>query len=226
MKRILLYATIFSFFLSLSPSLQAQEQEQRQYVSWGIVGGPNLSSYIMRVDPLLRDTLIADSMLNSLPATGLSLGLFFDYHITDRWYLQFNGQCSLEQSTLRYSDHHSHLLTIGIDIGLSVFYRAPWRDGHLLFALGPYCHFVRYSTATEGINLYRRQVYTDPTTGKSRFAMSDIHAGIALTLGYEFAQRWLVQAETKFGITDILNLETPGTYVYPFKVTFGVGCRF
>ena len=83
-----------------------------------------------------------------------------------------------------------------------------------------------YSAATEGINLYRRQIYTDPATGKSRFAMSDIHAGLGLTLGYEFAQHWLVQVDSRFGVTDILNLSTPGTYVYPFKITFGVGCRF
>ncbi|MBR6900241.1 MAG: hypothetical protein IKN29_08145, partial [Bacteroidales bacterium] len=64
MKKI---AVIFAvLYLSLSLSLA---QEQRQYVSWGFTAGPNLSSYIMRVDPLLRDTLIADTVLNSLPAT-------------------------------------------------------------------------------------------------------------------------------------------------------------
>ena len=221
MKKI---AVIFAvLYLSLS---LAHAQEQRQYVSWGFTAGPNLSSYIMRVDPLLRDTLIADTVLNSLPATGLSLGLFLDYHITPSWYLQANGTATLEQSTLRYSDHHSHMLTFGADAGLSVFYRHPWRGGYLLVGFGPYFHFVLYSAATEGINLYRRQIYTDPATGKSRFAMSDIHAGLGLTLGYEFAQRWLVQVESRFGVTDILNLSTPGTYVYPFKITFGVGCRF
>lgn len=223
MKKILVIAaivSIISFQFSISHA-----QEQRQYVSWGIVGGPNLSSYIMRVDPLLRDTLIADTVLNSLPATGLSLGFFLDYHITDRWYLQFFGGGALEQSTLRYNDHHSHMLTIGIDLGLSVFYRHPWREGNLLFALGPYCHFVPYSAATEGINLYSRRIRIDPVTGKSYFAMSDIHAGLCATIGYEFAQRWVVQLDGKFALTDILNLETPGTYVYPFKISFGVGVR-
>lgn len=209
----------------LSCSL-VQAQEQRQYVSWGIVGGPNISSYIMRVDPLLRDTLIADTILSSLPATGIDIGMFLDYNITNEWYLQANGTATLEQATLRYSDHHSHMLTLGADAGLSVFYRHPWRGGHFLVGFGPYFHFVLYSAATEGINLYRRQIYTDPVTGKSRFAMSDIHAGLGLTMGYEFAQHWLVQLEGRFGITDILNLETPGTYVYPFKIALGVGCRF
>ena len=162
MKKI---AVIFAvLYLSLS---LAHAQEQRQYVSWGFTAGPNLSSYIMRVDPLLRDTLIADTVLNSLPATGMSLGLFLDYHITPSWYLQANGTATLEQSTLRYSDHHSHMLTFGADAGLSVFYRHPWRGGYLLVGFGPYFHFVLYSAATEGINLYRRQIYTDPATPAS-----------------------------------------------------------
>lgn len=222
MKKIALIIFIFQF--SIFNLLHAQQQ--RQYVSWGFTAGPNISSYIMRVDPLLRDTLNADTILSSLPATGLSLGLFLDYHVTNEWYLQANGTFSLEQATLRYSDHHSHMLTLGGDAGLSVFYRHPWRGGHLLVGLGPYFHFVFYSAATEGINLYRRQIYTDPDSGKSRFAMSDIHAGAALTFGYEFAQRWLVQLDTRFGVTDILNLDTPDTYVYPYKITLGVGCRF
>ena len=127
---------------------------------------------------------------------------------------------------LRYVDHHSHMLTLGADVGFAALYRAPWRKGHLYFALGPYCHFVLYSAATEGINLYRRQIYTDPNTDKSRFAMSDIHAGVNAIVGYEFSNRWLVQMENQFGVTDILNLETKGTYVYPYKLTIGVGCRF
>ena len=47
-----------------------------------------------------------------------------------------------------------------------------------------------------------------------------------MNLGYEFRNRWLVQLENKFGVTDILHLKTPGTYVYPYKITIGVGCRF
>ncbi len=230
MKKTLFIAALFSIFnfqFSIS-TLHAQYDEQghQQYASWGFAVGPNTSSYIMRVDPLLRDTLIADTVLNSRPATGLSLGLFLDYHITAEWALQFNGQFAMEQSLLRYADHHSHILTLGSDVGVAVRYRTPWRQGHFYCAFGPYVHFVLYSGATEGINLYRRQIYTDPATGTSRFAMSDIHAGLNLTLGYEFRNRWLVQLENKFGVTDILHLKTPGTYVYPYKITIGVGCRF
>ncbi len=211
----------FQFF----PPLHAQDYH-RQYASWGFAAGPNISSYIMKVDPLLRDTLIADTVLSSLPSTGLSFGLFLDYHITDRWALQMNGQLALGQSLLRYADHHSHLLTLGTDVGLAVRYRAPWRKGAFLLSFGPYVNFILYSAATEGINLFRRQIYTNPATDKAHFAMSDIHAGLGLALGYEFSNRWLVQLESKFGVTDILNLETPGTYVYPYRLTIGVGTRF
>lgn len=206
--------------------LHAQEEEQRQYVSWGVVGGPNISAYIMRVDPLLRDTLISDSVLSSMPATGLSFGLFFDYHITDRWLLQFSGDFALQQTTLRYIDHHSHMLTFGVDVGLSVVYRAPWYNGNIFFSVGPYCQFMLYSAASEGVSLYRRQVLVDPVTGKPRFALSDIHAGAALAVGYEFSGNWFVELEGKIGVNDILNLKTPGTYVYPYRATFGVGCHF
>lgn len=226
MKKIFLAVALFQLSFFNFQFLHAQEEQQRQYVSWGVMGGPNISAYIMRVDPLLRDTLIADSVLSSMPATGLSFGLFFDYHITDRWLLQLSGDFALQQATLRYADHHSHILTFGTDVGLSVLYRTPWHGGHLLFSVGPYCHFVLYSDATEGVNLYRRQILVDPVTGKPRFAMSDIHAGAALSVGYEFANHWFVQLEAKMGVTDILNLETPGTYVYPYRGTFGVGCRF
>ena len=229
MKKTLILAaaliSIFNFQFSISTPLHAQDYHQ-QYVSWGFTAGPNISSYIMKVDPLLRDTLIADSVLNSLPSTGLSLSLFFDYHITDRWALQFNGQVALEQALLRYADHHSHMLTFGADFGLSALYRWRWGAGHAYLSLGPYCYFVLYSAATEGINLYRRQIYIDPDSDKSRFAMSDIHAGFDLTLGYEFTNHWLVQLENQFGVTDILNLKTYGTYVYPYRITVGVGCRF
>ena len=230
MKKNVLIIALLSLFTSHFTLSQAQlyvsDDDTRQYVSWGVVGGANVSSFIMKVDPLLRDTLIADSVLNSLPATGMSLGLFFDYHITPDWRLQMSGQFSLEQALLRYSDHHSHMLTLGSDVSLAALYRKPWRGGHLYFALGPYFHFVLYSAATEGINPYRRQIYVDPATGKSRFAMNDIHAGLGFTLGYEFNSRWLAQVENRFGVTDILNFETPGTYVYPYKITFGVGCHF
>ena len=225
MKKKILIATIVSFLGFQFADLRAQE-EQRQYVSWGFAMGPNISSYIMRVDPLLRDTLIADSMLSALPATGLSLGVFLDYHITDEWCLQANGTLSLEQATLRYADHHSHMLTLGADAGLSVFYRHPWRGGNAFVGFGPFFHFVLYSAGTEDINLYRRHLYNDPVDGKTHFAMSDIHAGLNLTLGYEFPSRWFLQMEGRFGVTDILNLSTPGTYVYPYKVVVGVGCRF
>lgn len=228
-KTILILAAIVTLVASPS-SLRAQawydDEPQHQYVSWGLLAGPNLSSFIMRVDPLLRDTLIMDSVLSSLPSSGLTLGLFFDYHISDSWTLQVNGNLSWEQSILRYNDRHSHLLALGTDVGLAVRYRQPWRSGHIFYALGPYCHFVLYSSGTEGIDLYRRQIYTDPVTGKDRFAMSDIHAGVSLAVGYEFRNNWLVQLEGRMGVTDILNLETPGTYVYPYKVTFGVGCCF
>ena len=234
---ILAAALIFNFQFSISnfqlstfnfqffAPLHAQDYH-RQYASWGFAAGPNISSYIMKVDPLLRDTLIADTVLSSLPSTGLSFGLFLDYHITDRWALQMNGQLALGQSLLRYADHHSHLLTLGTDVGLAVRYRAPWRKGAFLLSFGPYVHFVLYSAAFFFNDTATTEIYTDPATGTSRFAMSDIHAGLNLTLGYEFRNRWLVQLENKFGVTDILHLKTPGTYVYPYKITIGVGCRF
>ncbi|MGX8712641.1 MAG: hypothetical protein ACSW8I_03010 [bacterium] len=224
MKKILLATAVFTLYTLHLPFIHAQE-EQRQYVSWGVFGGPNISAYLMRVDPLLRDTLIADTVIKSMPATGLSFGLFFDYHVTDRWLLQFSGDFAWQQATLRYAGHHSHLLTFGSDVGLSVLYHTPWHGGYLLFSFGPYCHFVLYSAATEDVNLYRRQVLVDPVTGKPRFAMSDIHAGASLSVGYEFANHWFVRLEAKMG-TNILNFETPGTYVYPYRGTFGVGCRF
>ena len=69
-------------------------------------------------------------------------------------------------------------------------------------------------------------VYTDPVTGKARFALSDIHAGLALAVGYEFKNMWQIQLDARMGITDILNLETSGTYVYPYKVSLLVGYHF
>lgn len=232
MKKAFFLVAIFSFvsFL-LSPCLAqgdvwGDDNDHRQTVSWGLQGGGNISSFIMRVDPLLRDTLIMDSVLSATPRAGVDIGAFFEYHITRRWSVQLNGRLGMDRTALSYSDHRSHMLTLGTDFSLPVTYRLPLSSGSLFFSLAPFCHFVFYSYVDEGVNLYRRQVYTDPATGKVRFALSDIHAGIALAAGYEFENRWQLQLDARMGITDILNLETPGTYVYPYKVSLLVGYRF
>lgn len=233
MKKIVFIATIiFSFLFSVFNPVSAQtevwgdDNDHPQYVSWGLQGGPNVSSFIMRVDPLLRDTLIMDSVLSATPAVGFDLGGYFEYHITRHWCVQLSGRLGMDRSTLRYSDHRSHMLTLGADFSLPVLYRTPLSSGHLFFSVAPYCHFVYFSHVDEGINLYRRQVYTDPVTGKARFALSDIHAGFALAVGYEFENMWQIQLDVRMGITDILNLETSGTYVYPYKVSLLVGYHF
>ena len=224
---------LLAAFLLLTPScLNAQtevwgdDNDHRQTVSWGLMGGPNVSSFIMRVDPLLRDTLIVDSLLSATPAGGFDIGAFFEYHITRKWSVQLNGLLGMERTTLGFSDRRSHMLTLGADFSLPVLCHVPLSSGILFFSVAPYCHFVFYSHVDEGINLYRRQVYIDPDTGKVRFALSDIHAGVALAVGYEFRNKWQVQLAARMGITDILNLETPGTYVYPYKVSLMVGYHF
>lgn len=232
MKKILFIVAIISpFTFHLSPCLAQTEvwgddNDHPQYVSWGLMGGPNVSSFIMRVDPLLRDTLIMDSVLSATPALGFDVGAYFEYHVTQKWSVQMNGRLGIDRATLSYSDHRSHMLTLGADFSLPVLYRTPLSTGQFFVSVAPFCHFVFYSYVNEGINLYRRQVYTDPVTGKVRFALSDIHAGIALAAGYEFASRWQVMLDARVGITDILNLETPGTYVYPYKVSLLVGYHF
>lgn len=232
MKKALFLVAIISFFNFQFSTSQAQtdvwgdDYDHPQYVSWGVMGGPNISSFVMRVDPLLRDTLIMDSVLSATPAVGFDMGGFFEYHITRTWSVQLNGRVGMDRATLRYSDHRNHMLTLGADFSLPVIYRTPLSTGHLIFSMAPFCHFVFYSYVDEGINLYRRQIYTDPITGKDRFALSDIHAGIALAVGYEFENNWQVQLDARMGITDILNLETPGTYVYPYKVSLLVGYHF
>ena len=232
MRKSLYSIALISFFACyLSPAsaqteVWGDDDDHRQTVSWGLQGGPNLSSFIMRVDPLLRDTLIMDSVLSATPSIGFDLGAFFEYGITRRWSVQLNGRLGMESATLRYSDRHIHMLTLGGDFSLPVIYRTTLSAGQLFFSLAPYCHFVFFSDADEGFNLYRRQVFNDPATGKVRFALSDIHAGVAVAVGYEFESRWQVQLDGRIGITDILNLETPGTYVYPYKVSLLVGYHF
>ena len=232
MKKILLIAAIISpFTFHLSPCLAQTEvwgddDDHRQYVSWGLQGGGNVSSFIMRVDPLLRDTLIMDSVLSATPAVGFDVEAFFEYHITRTWSVQLNGRFGMDRATLRYSDRRNQMLTLGADFALPVIYRVPLSRGSVFFSVAPYCHFVFYSQVDEGISLYRRQIYTDPETGKDRFALSDIHAGVALAVGFEFENNWQVQLDARIGITDILNLETPGTYVYPYKVSLLVGYHF
>ena len=232
MKKIFVIAAILlPFTFPLSPcyaqtEVWGDDDDHRQTISWGLQGGGNISSFVMRVDPLLRDTLIMDSVLSATPGVGVDVGAFFEYHITRRWSVQLNGRLGMDRTTLSFSTHRSHMLTLGTDFSLPVIYRVPSSSGNLFFSVAPFCHFVFYSYVDEGINLYRRQVYTDPVTGKVRFALSDIHAGVALAVGYEFENRWQLQLDARMGITDILNLETPGTYVYPYKVSLLVGYRF
>lgn len=232
MKKTIYIIAILSLFGCHFSVLHAQtevwgdDNDHHQTVSMGLLGGPNVSAFIMRVDPLLRDTLIMDSVLSATPAIGFDIGAFFEYQITRQWSVQLNGRMGMDRATLSYSDHRSHMLTLGTDFSLPVLYRTPLSSGQLFFSVAPFCHFVFYSYVNEGINLYRRQIFTDPVTGKDRFALSDIHAGLAFAVGYEFENRWQVQLDTRVGITDILNLETPGTYVYPYKVSILVGYHF
>lgn len=210
--------------------LDDEEYPDKQYISWGLTVGANASSWLSDVSPLVADSLIGEEMAAS-PFAGIEAGIWAEYHISDLWSLRPTLGLSLENllTTLGNSESalHTHLMTtFGVGLELPIFWRQPMGGGQLLAGIAPYSHFVFGSHLSgNAVNPYTVPIASDPG-GEQEFAMSTFHSGVSLHLGYEFGNHWQLALVYKQGLTDLVNFNTDGAYIYPWKLTVAASYHF
>ncbi|MBP5516101.1 MAG: PorT family protein [Bacteroidales bacterium] len=221
--RLLILLIPVLFAAPASAQQQNNEDENRQYVSWGIASGVNITG--CRYD-LTTATNVPDKVQAS---PGFEAGAFLEYHITRKWSLQMWTSGKIERVRLEKSGESNYLTTYGMDITIPVVYRIDANKGQWMLSTGPFSHFVIFNSISgEGSieNPYSRTIGTDPRTGEPRFALNDFNAGLAIAVGYEFKSHWQTRLEFKWGITDLLNVDSHDLYVKPYTVSLHVAYHF
>lgn len=197
--------------------------ENVQYVSWGVLGGPNLTGCRVYLDST------DGAPDRTRPALGFNAGAFLEYHITPQWSLQFSASGDIERVETESKGLTNHLTTYGIGISVPVCFRMPVNQGTWFCSFGPYSHFVIASGISgDGTldNPFTRVIANDPRTGEPQFALNDFNAGITLSLGYELASQWQCQLVCNWGISDLLNVDSHDLYVKPYKLGCLVSYHF
>ena len=211
-----LYILFIPLLFAIAASGQpAADDEFRQFVSWGLIAGPNLTGYRMNV---AGSEYAPDKTHCGL---GLEAGALLEYHITTQWSMTLTATGNIERVRFSVNDSTDVLTTFGTDISASATYRLPLRQGTVLISAGPYTHFVFTSLMTgDGAipNPYTRVISNDPHTGEASFAMNDFNAGFMFDAGYEFDSRWQVHLNLKWGVSDLLNYDSHELYTKPYKI--------
>lgn len=230
MKKIL---SIILLLAACSVVAHAQDEEEedpiRQYVSWGLRGSVGMATWISDVSPLVSEGLMNESVYPR-PRPGGSVGIFVDYHISQRWSLVPTLTTGIENIGLHFgaeqgTPHNSMLTTWSMDIALPIGFRIPLERGALLLNAGPYSRFVVASHNSNGVADPYKIDWTDEE-GMTHWAMAAFHSGVLIGIGYEMPSHWLVQMEYSQGFTDLLNLRSDGAYIYPSQVSLTVGYHF
>lgn len=222
MKRILLTIIAIAAVLTVGGQETDDDTESRQFTKWSIAAGPNLCSYRYNVEG-------ADNAPDRIaPNAGFDLGGGIAYLITDAFSLRVTALGTLERVRLIQDDASSSLTSIGSDLALQIDYTLPTQHRRLHLLAGPYTHFVMYSHSSEHTvsNPYSRYIATDPRSGQPLFSLGKLNAGVALTISYLMGQHWQSEIDLKWGITDLLNTDSPGLYVKPFKASIHLAYTF
>lgn len=199
------------------------QDENIQYVSWGITAGPNLTGCRANLDST------DGAPDRTYPALGFDVGAFLEYHITPRWSLQFAASGNILRVGTESNGLSNRLVTYGIGISVPVCYHIPVAHGSWFCTFGPYTHFVLASSISgDGPldNPFTRVIANDPRTGEPQFALNDFNAGISFSLGYEFASHWQCQLLWNWGISDLLNVDSHELYVKPYKLACLIAYHF
>lgn len=209
--------------------LDDEEYPDRQFISWGLTAGANASSWLSDVAPLVADSLLGEDM-TARPFAGIEACIWAEYHISDHWSLRPTLGMSLENLRLLLgsgAETQSHLMTtFGVSLELPILWRKPFGSGHLLAGIAPYSHFVVGShLGGNAVNPYTVAI-TSGSEEEQEFALSDFHSGISLHLGYELRSHWQLALIYKQGLTDLVNFNTDGAYIYPWRLTLAVGYHF
>ena len=214
---------ILMTFAMTATAQYTEEAENIQYVSWGLVAGPNMSGCRMALD----STDGAPDQTH--PCLGFDAGGFLEYHITPRWSLQFQALGALERTATSKDGLDNLIAPLGINISAAVCHRYEKAEGTWLVTMGPYTHFMMWNDIYGEGNLenpFTRIISSDPRTGEPRFAMTDFCAGLEIAIGYEFASHWQIRGFLMWGITDLLNVDSHDLYVKPYKAGCLVAYHF
>ena len=199
------------------------ENEFRQYTSWGVAWGPNITNYNLKMD---SGQEVPDRVS---PSIGAEAGIQLDYHISEVWGVELSTSANMEHIVLHKNDMDPHLLTFGLDIAvLATTWHTKPLNG-LQLGLGPYTHFVMANMMTGSsamANPYTRVVGINPRTNEPTFALGNFNAGLELAAALDFNNQWAVRLEVKYGITDLLTTDIQRMYVRPLKVALMANYKF
>lgn len=223
MRKNLLIIILLTIAVGFAAAQDADSVSQfRQYTSWSIAVGPNLSGYRYNL------TTADNAPDRILPALGADAGVAISYHITPDWQLQLSALATLERAHLFDDDQTAVLATGGVELVLQARYEISIRGIRLQMLAGPYTHFTALSHCSNHIiaNPYSRTNANNPRTENVLFALGDLCAGAALTLAVPTGKNWLTALDLKWGITDLLNADTHSLYIKPYKIAICVGRLF
>lgn len=218
MKKIILTIMLLAIFISVN-SQEDSINTMRQYTSWSILAGPNISGY-------RSDLQNIDNIPDRIqPSLGADLGAAISYHIAPRWQLRLQTMASLERSRFYKNEQRSIITVCGVDLALQVGYTIDIKDAQLHILTGPYTHFILSSRSSNHLisDPFSRTVADNPRTDNYLFAMGESGAGCAMTLVMQFKNKWLLALDTRLGISDLLNAETSRLYIKPYRIALQIG---
>lgn len=222
MKKCLLILAIISSLISLFPTLKAQEPF-RQHLSWGVSAAPNISGWRHNLDTL------TSAPKSISPSLGLDCGFFFDFHITPDWDLLFGSGLALERLKLKTNDITDHLTTLGIDIELLLAWTPNFQLPTINFQLsvGPYTHFMLGNLSDDPeMHPFSRTFGYARLNSEPFFLLGDFNAGLTFQATCQLPSDWQLFYKLRWGLTDLLNIDSNELYVKPFKMSLGVAFHF
>ena len=177
------------------------------------------------------------------PGFGVELGGFIDYHITRKIAVEVqviaglqNGRYVATDKDLgfifwqkRPSTYLADVRLVGLDIPIYFVYSLPVGEGHFNFGAGLFTHitFDAWSPGDRNfVTPYNRVISKDDVTGKTKYALSDGHAGLGFQIGYEFAPGLQINLSGKYSVIDIINYESKASHAHPYTLSMGLGWHF
>ncbi|MBP5190348.1 MAG: hypothetical protein J6031_05490 [Bacteroidales bacterium] len=222
MRKNLLIIILLVTTIPLMGQEVSDDSHERQYTSWSILAGPNLSGCRFSLDATdnAPDRIAA--------AVGFDAGAAIGYHIASCWQLRLAVLANLERNRLYKDDEKTMLNSFGGDLLLQAGYTIPLGGVQMQLLCGPYTHFIIASNSSNHIiaNPFSRTTAINPRTENPLFALGDLAAGVAFTLAFQPAKHWQIALDTRWGITDMLNIESHQLYVKPYKVALLSGWSF
>lgn len=222
MKKSILFSLLLACIMPAFCQEERSDEANRQYTSWSIVAGPNISGYRFS----LQATDNAPDRIS--PATGFDLGSAISYHIMSDWQLRLTALTGLERTKLKQDSETTTLSSLGADIVAQAGYRIELQGTQIQLLAGPYTHFIIASQSSNHIisNPFNRTIANNPRTDNTLFALGEFSAGGAVTIVLQLKSKWMLALDTRWGLTDMLNAESHELYVRPYKVALLAGYSF